>query len=81
MDILERCDRYEKKTRFLYMPMRSQAIENAIEIMNRNDTILIIGKGNEKFLSMGLGREFYYGDRHYAVKFISKRRREENEII
>ncbi len=81
MDILERCDRFEKETRFLYIPMRSQAIENAIEIMNRNDTLLIVGKGNERFLSMGLGREFYYGDRHYANKFIEKRRREENEII
>ncbi|MBQ1625767.1 MAG: hypothetical protein II096_07030, partial [Erysipelotrichaceae bacterium] len=81
MEILERCDRYERNGRILYMPMRSQAIENAIEIMNRNDTLLIIGKGNERFLSMGLGKEFYYGDKHYAVKFIKKRRREENEII
>ncbi|MBQ9158248.1 MAG: hypothetical protein IJ136_02810 [Erysipelotrichaceae bacterium] len=81
MEILERCDRFENNGRILYMPMRSQAIENAIEIMNRNDTLIIIGKGNERFLSMALGKEFYYGDKHYAVKFIEKRRREENEII
>ena len=81
MEILERCDRFERNGRILYMPMRSQAIENAIEIMNRNDTVLIIGKGNERFLSMGLGKEFYHGDKYYAVKFINKRRREENEIV
>jgi len=81
MEILERCDRFENNGRILYMPMRSQAIENAIEIMNRNDTLIIIGKGNERFLSMALGKEFYYGDKHYAVKFIEKRRREENERL
>ncbi len=81
MEILERCDRYEKKTRFLYMSMRSQAIENAIEIMNTNDVVLVIGKGNERFLSMGLGKEMYYGDRHYVLKYLNKRRSEENEII
>ena len=81
MEILERCDRYENKGRILYIPQRSNAIENAIEIMNSNDTVLIIGKGNERFLSMGLGKEFYYGDRYYACKFIEKRRREENETV
>ena len=81
MEILERCDPYENNGRILYMPLRSQAIENAIEISNRNDIVLIIGKGNERFLSMGLGREFYYGDKYYAVKYIEKRRREENETV
>ena len=81
MEILERCNRYEYNGRILYMPQRSSAIENAIEIMNTNDIVLIIGKGNERFLSMGLGKEFYYGDRYYAAKFIEKRRREENETV
>ena len=81
MEILERCHRFEKNGRTLYMPLRSLAIENAIEIMNENDVLVIIGKGNERYLSMGLGREFYYGDRHYAVKYIEKRRREENETV
>ena len=81
MEILERCNKYEKNGRVVYVQLRSQAIENAIELMNRYDTVLIIGKGNERFLSMGLGREFYYGDKHYAVKNIEKRRREENETV
>ncbi|MBR4470332.1 MAG: hypothetical protein IKS54_03340 [Erysipelotrichaceae bacterium] len=81
MEILERCDRFVRNKRTIYVPLRSQAIENGIEIMNSKDTLLIIGKGNERFLSMGLGREFYYGDKHYAVKYIEKRRREENETV
>jgi len=81
MKILERCDIYDKESRFLHCGLRSIAIENAIEIMNENDIVLIIGKGSENYLDMGLGKEFYYGDRHYAIKYIEKRRREENEII
>ena len=81
MEILSRCNKYLTSKRVICIPLRSAAIENAIEIMNKNDTLIIVGKGNERFLSMGLGKEFYYGDKHYAKKFIEKRRSEENEII
>ena len=81
MEILNRCSPYIKSKRVICIPLRSSAIENAVEIMNKNDTLIIVGKGNERFLSMGLGKEFYYGDKHYTRKFIEKRRSEENEII
>lgn len=81
MNILARCDKYTTSNRVIHCSMRSIAIENAIEIMNKNDVLIIIGKGNEKFLEMGLGKENYHGDKYYAKKFIDKRRREENEII
>ena len=81
MEILERCDKYINGSRVICIPIRSQAIENAIEIMNENDTLIIIGKGNERFMSMGLGREFYYGDKHYVNKFMEKRRNEEKEVV
>ena len=80
-EILNRCDPYVRNKRVTHVTMRSQAIENGIEILNSTDTLLIVGKGNERFLSMGLGKEFYYGDRHYARKFMKKRKEEENEII
>ena len=81
MHILERCDKYTTSKRIMHCSMRSVAIENAIEIMNKNDVLLIIGKGNENFLEMGLGRQHYNGDKYYAQKFINKRKEEENEII
>ncbi|MBP5280457.1 MAG: hypothetical protein J6Z03_08225 [Erysipelotrichaceae bacterium] len=81
MEILNRCSRYITSKRVICISMRSSAIENAIEIMNKNDTLIIVGKGNERFLSMGLGKEFYYGDKHYTRKFIDVRRSEENEIV
>ena len=80
MRILSRCDRYTKKdARVIHCDLRSLAIKNAIEIMNQGDTLIIIGKGNEKFLSMGLGKEFYQGDRFYVQKYLDKRRKEEND--
>ncbi|MBO4359209.1 MAG: hypothetical protein J5796_05360, partial [Erysipelotrichaceae bacterium] len=79
MNILDRCSRFSRTNKVVHCPMRSIAIENAIDLLNRNDVLLIIGKGNEMFLEMGLGKEYYHGDRYYARKFIDKRRREENE--
>ena len=80
-DILERCDRYLTQHKAVYSTMRSVAIENAIELMNKDDILIIIGKGNEKFLEMGLGKEYYHGDKYYAQKYINQRRREENETV
>ena len=81
MHILEKCDKYTTSKKVIHSSMRSVAIENAIEIMNKDDVVIIIGKGNENFLEMGLGKETYKGDKYYAKKFINKRRMEENEII
>lgn len=81
MSILERCDKYTTSLRVMHAPLRSIAIENAVEIMNKKDICVILGKGNENFLSMGLGKEFYHGDAYYAKKYIDKRRSEENETV
>ena len=44
MDILSHCDKYTRKdARVIHCDLRSQAIKNAIEIMNENDTLIIIG--------------------------------------
>lgn len=81
MNILARTDKFTTKNSVLHIPFRSKAIENGVNIMKKNDTLLILGKGNETFLNMGLGKERYYGDKYYALKYLNKRRQEENEII
>lgn len=81
MNILARTDKFTSINNCLHIPYRSSAIENGINIMNKNDTLLILGKGNESFLSMGLGKEHYQGDKYYAKKFLNKRKGEENETI
>lgn len=80
-NILSRCDKFITKNNVLKISFRSIAIENAINIMNKDDTLLILGKGNEKYLSMGLGKEKYLGDKYYVNKYIRKRKDEQNETI
>ena len=60
---------------------RKSAIESGIELLNNHDTLLILGKGNEQSIFKGLGKEFYKGDKHYAIHYLNKRKEEENEII
>lgn len=81
MKILSRADKFTESNRFVHVSYRSIAIENAINLMNSNDTLLIMGKGNEKYLNMGLGKERYYGDKYYATKYLNRRKEEEYETI
>lgn len=76
MNILSRCDEYIKTKKVLKIAYRSVAIENAINILHNDDTLLILGKGNEKFFNISFGKERYLGDKFYADRYISKR--EEN---
>ena len=51
---------------------RYDAIRQAIEIANIDDTILILGKGDESFIYREFGREPWMGD-HVAAKEIIHR--------
>ena len=44
------------------IPSRQVAIEQAIEIACKDDIILILGKGHEKFISLEVGHVDYPGD-------------------
>lgn len=81
MKILEKTDAFSNSNKILHISYRSIAIENAINVMNKDDILLILGKGNEKFLSMGLGKERYLGDKHYTIKYLKRREEQENETI
>lgn len=45
---------------------REDAIRAAIDLMNEDDMLLILGKGDEKTLFRSLGKEFYKGDSECA---------------
>lgn len=51
---------------------RAIAIEQAISIANKNDIILILGKGHEKFMATNIGNEPYPGDKFIALQSINK---------
>lgn len=81
MSILSKADEFTHSNKVLHVSYRSIAIENAINILNKDDTLLVLGKGNEKYLNMGLGKERYYGDKYYINKYLNRRKEEENETI
>ncbi len=58
---------------------RRIAIEQAIEIANKDDIVLILGKGHEQFMSSAIGNIPYLGDKLIAVNAISKIYTPENE--
>lgn len=51
---------------------RRIAIEQAIEIANKGDIILILGKGHEQFMASSIGNEPYPGDKYVAIEAINK---------
>ena len=81
MSILSRCNKYISTKKVIEIAYRSVAIENAINILHEDDTLIIFGKGNEKFLDMSLGKERYLGDKFYTDKYINIRKDDENETI
>ncbi len=47
---------------YVIIENRYDAIYQAVELANKGDIILILGKGNEQFIDKPQGREFYLGD-------------------
>ena len=41
---------------------RYDAIQQALELANQNDTVLILAKGNERYITRQFGKEAWVGD-------------------
>ncbi len=61
-----------KKTNYVIIDDRYDAIRQAIELADPNDTIIILGKGDEKFIYREFGREPYEGDDTIAREVLKK---------
>jgi len=62
LEILEQIASGIKSTRHLIILDRYDAIRQAIELANKNDTVLILGKGNEDYIYRANGKEDWIGD-------------------
>lgn len=74
-DIHEICldiQEYIEKPVSVIIEDRRIAIEQAIEIANKGDIILILGKGHEQFMASSIGNEPYPGDKYVAIEAIHK---------
>ncbi len=61
-----------KNTNYIIVEERYDAIRQAIELADPNDTIIILGKGDEKFIYREFGREPYEGDDAIAHEILRK---------
>lgn len=79
-ETLLNASKFIKNCKYLIIEDREEAIEEAIELLNTDDILLILGKGNENFLYKGLVKKDYYGDKNNAYKYMNKRLREEKNV-
>lgn len=61
-----------KTTNYVIIVDRYDAIREAVEMADPNDTIIILGKGDEKFIYREFGREPYEGDNIVAADAVHK---------
>jgi len=71
-DIAESIASGIKSTNYVIIVDRYAAIREAIEMADTDDTIIILGKGDEKFIYREFGREPYEGDDKIAAEAIKK---------
>ncbi len=61
-----------KNTNYIIVEDRYDAIRQAIEMAESGDCVLLMGKGDEKFIYREYGREPYEGDDAIAVEILKK---------
>lgn len=71
-DICEEIASGIDKTNYVTIVDRYSAIREAVELADVNDTIIILGKGDEKFIYREFGREPYEGDDSIAHEVLRK---------
>ena len=64
----------------LVIENRIDAINLSLDLINSNDFLLILGKGNEKYLLRSLGKEFYIGDKECIIKALNSRKEDYDEL-
>ena len=61
-EIAEEITKGIDKTPYLIISDRYDAIRQALELADPEDTVLVLGKGNQKFMERDIGRCSYQGD-------------------
>lgn len=67
-----------KETPYIIILDRYDAIYQALELANSNDTVLVLAKGNEQYIDRLYGKEYWMSD-EAAVREILSQKGEENE--
>lgn len=58
--------------KYITIENRYDAIYQAIELANRDDIILVLGKGNDQYMALASGKEPYMGDVNIVKEILSE---------
>ncbi len=61
-----------KENNYIIVLDRYDAISQALELANQNDTVLILAKGNERYIIRQYGKEYWMGDDAATVDILRK---------
>jgi UDP-N-acetylmuramoyl-L-alanyl-D-glutamate--2,6-diaminopimelate ligase len=81
-DVFEICNQIKAgidKANYIVLIDRTNAIRQAIMIANSNDTVFILGKGDETYLDKEFGKEYYKGDHKVAKEALEERIKKNEE--
>ena len=70
--LLEEGAKYFDEYKTLAIEDRQIAIESAIDLLNKDDILLILGKGKDNYIYRNLGKEYYPGDYSVAMNHYKK---------
>jgi UDP-N-acetylmuramoyl-L-alanyl-D-glutamate--2,6-diaminopimelate ligase len=72
-----------KQNNYIIVLDRYDAIQQALELANKNDTVLILAKGNERYITRQFGKEYWMGDESATIDILKKtivQEEEQNEL-
>lgn len=81
-DVLEISNQIKEgidQANYVILVDRANAIRQAIMLANTNDTVLILGKGDETFMDKEFGKEYYKGDHAIAKEALEERLNNQEE--
>lgn len=61
-----------KQNNYIIVLDRYDAIRQALELANKNDTVLILAKGNERYITRQYGKEYWMGDEAATIDILKK---------
>ena len=68
-----------KKNNYIIVLDRYDAILQAVELANQNDTVLILAKGNENYITRQFGKEYWMGDDIATIDILRKKNVQKEE--
>lgn len=71
-EICEEIQEEIKDVPSIIITKREIAVEQAIEQACPHDIVLLLGKGQEKFISLEVGQEYYPGDKEIAIQAMNR---------